>query len=586
MEKFMFFHFDGKELYESTLLSRQVPISNVRIDSNPDFIIVFLWPKDLINPYTLRCFFECLYKKSIIEDNTKYKPIIITSVFNSNINTELNLSEENNSITDIVKELTNKHPFTTSIFNPNIWIRFVELGELTNQLPNILEEFIYYDQERLFFQNNAKEYLEFFLRIQKENWLDKETSGHSSHIYPFIYSNERSIREKTKINDELDLLYTNEKDVYTGGYKVRGVTLRILLIDDKIGSQRDCKALLIKNLLELKFDPQKRKDVCWLTPNKDETDSVIIKIIESYIDDSEQGVDNTHEKIKELDENKIQIIAVKSLSVACQLLGDNKIRFDLILMDYLLKEKNALKEREKATEFWGDGIEKYFEFSANARNIEKYQSYIENYRNIKDNRGPLHKLWIFPITAFNQTFIDDLRNRGVRLIDYYWNLSRGADPINTPYLFIYSLNKFLQLQLEDAFFSKDEIIGFLKKSITKVKNINKFDYFSAYMGSEYTVFVEKYMSRPVIYRDKELSLFAAYMWGNFYSKKDLVSLFKLVQHIHKFYHRCAFGTQADFDKMVLYWRELKIFIENEGKSLDINDVDEFINVFKRIEPKP
>lgn len=490
--------------------------------------------------------------------------------------------------------------FNTVIFNSSIWFWYINISDKDKLEKNIelINQGIQ-SRRKSFSTFNAKEYIDYNLRLQSYNYLENSEEGHGRHVTPQIYSNELEKREEIQLQEEFEFL-KNNKIVQNGEYFNNGVTLRILLIDDKIGSPIDCKAKLIQDLLELDFDHEKRKDVCWLTPKRDKTHSVLIKIVESYVDKSEHK-NNTSKIIKELDKNKIQIIAVKSLSIARKLLSDKNIRCDLIMMDYLLAEidkEPGEKRREYATEFWGNGFEKYFEISKkelivkvndNKYSLEEKEKYLtikKIYDKIKTNRGPLQKLWIYPITAFNQTFIDDLRNKGIRLIDYYWYLSRGADPINTPYLFLNSLNKFLQLQLENAIFSAEELKVFLKKSIKRVKEIKSFDSFNAFMGSEYSVFVEKYMSRAVIYRDKELSLFACYIWNNFYSKDEFVPIFKLVQHIHKFYHRCAFGTQADFDKMVLYWRELKIFIENEGKSLDINDVDEFINVFKRIEPKP
>ena len=105
------------------------------------------------------------------------------------------------------------------------------------------------------------------------------------------------------------------------------------------------------------------------------------------------------------------------------------------------------------------------------------------------------------------------------------------------------------------------------------------------MAAEYTVFVEKYMMRPVIYKDmKAGSLFASYIWENFYSNSQFFDLFKLVQHVHKFYHRCAFGTPAEHGKMVLFWRELVLFMEeNFNKKFRALDMAQFHKTLKNID---
>ncbi len=197
-------------------------------------------------------------------------------------------------------------------------------------------------------------------------------------------------------------------------------------------------------------------------------------------------------------------------------------------------------------------------------NRKKVLAYSKELRQrIKSNRGPLRKLWIFPITAFNETLIDDLTRNNVRLIDYYWHISKGADPITTPYLFLRMLNSFLYLQLESSVFMEHEIKEFLKKSIKRLNKVERSEDFIAVMGSDYTEFVQNFMNRSIIYRDKQNnSLFANYIWKNFYSNEKYKNEHILVNYIHRFYHRCAFGGNSEYRKMILFWRDMKLFIEN------------------------
>lgn len=535
-----------------------------------------------------------------------------------------------------LQNFIDKNTYSSFLFNSSSWIQFVELEfshgdfnqeESKKNYSNAIEHFDRLNLFKIFDNPNAKEYIEYHFRLQQTNYLfDKsisyKSSGHGRHISPNIYSNEQKLREEIAISKDLEFLFTKDINKKTNDFEVKGVTLRILLVDDKIGNQLECKAKLIKDLLELKFEPRiqgkekesKRSMVCWLTPLNDE-DTVKIFQLQSQCETCTKlnecgsktyGEKNSLIEVLNNDENKgsIQIIPVKSLELARQLLKDNNFSFDLIMMDYLLDKKldkdgKKTDDREYATDFWGDGNEKYFELPStesikkkykgeeNDFKRNKYLDFKEIYGSIKQNRGPMQRLWIFPITAFNQTFIDDLRNKGVRLIDYYWYLSRGADPINTPYLFISTLNQFLQLQLENAFFSTDEITVFVKKTIEKIEDVNDLDDYNAFMGAEYTIFVERYLTRGVASRDRKAgSLFANYVWNNFYKKTNNISLFILVQKIEKFYHCCAFGTEADMDKMIILHRELKTYLmENFPNSFVVPELDKFYCKIVQIKSK-
>jgi hypothetical protein len=590
-------------------------------DSNYNHYLIM--PIILTVPELYRLMIETLFKSiemDLKEGNELHPIIFISSIswldsFYGSVEMQWN---------ERVQRFIDKNAYISFLFNSSSWIQFVELEfssedfnqeESRKNYTNAIEHFDRLNLFKIFDNPNAKEYIEYHFRLQQNNYLyDKsisyKSSGHGRHISPNIYSNEQKLREEIVISKDLEFLFTKRINHDTNDFKVKGVTLRILLVDDKIGNQSECKAKLIKDLLELKFEPRIkgkksiRSGVCWLTPINEEDTVKIFQLQSQCITCSilnECGIrtgyelDSLSQALNEI-KNKdcIQIIPVKSLELARQLLKDYRFSFDLIMMDYLLDKKTdndgkKTDEREYATDFWGDGNEKYFELTSkesiekkyegegNDKIREKYLELKEIYGLIKQNRGPMKRLWIFPITAFNQTFIDDLRNKGVRLIDYYWYLSRGADPINTPYLFISSLNQFLQLQLENALFSKEEITGFVRKTIETIEDVNDLDDYNAFMGAEYTIFVERYMTRAVASRDRKVgSLFANYVWNNFYKITDNKSLFILVQKIEKFYHCCAFGTEADTDKMIFLHRELKTYLmENFRNSFEVSEIDKF-----------
>ena len=487
---------------------------------NIEVNVIIIDGMQIISATHVRNFFSSLIKKFNPRSNPDPKPFIIVS----------NIPEPD--VNDSTKS------FTTLLYNSSIWFRYLNISktieDLTEPISNINIEIGQVIKEQSYQNINSKEYIDFHLRNQSVNYL--QGSGHADYITPYIYSNELQRKLDTAIAQDLCFFFDENKE--NNDYKTKGIVLRILLIDDKIkvdavesgeNNHYECKAYIIKTLLELKFDQIKQKDVCWRTEDNDDA----VKIYQNNcnagcngcIKKANIGIKKINEEIK-INQGKIQIIAVSDITKARQLLACKELRFDLILMDYLLAEKHGdEKNREYATEFWGDGHEKYFEFSKDLEikdqeSIAKYGKLKPLYDIIKSNRGPMNRLWIFPITAFNQTFIDDLRNKGVRLIDHYWYLSRGADPINTPYQFLDSLNNFLQLQLRQAIFSMSMLIGFINRSLKQLESIKNADDFQAFMGPEYTVMMQKFGWRPVIYRDKEAgSLFAAYVWGNFYARE-------------------------------------------------------------------
>lgn len=345
-----------------------------------------------------------------------------------------------------------------------------------------------------------------------------------------------------------------------------------------------------------------------------------------YVNDKYNCFDISKHKTSE----NVQIIQVTNLADAIILLANESIRFDLILLDYLLGKKEIdPNDRQLSTDFFiwfqdkegeNESVDYLRKQLCEIKNREKGQSakcpQVNNTQSnntqtvkcslceerqfflnenkelrqrIKSNRGPLRKLWIFPITAFNETLINDLIRNNVRLIDYYWHICKGVDPITTPYLFLRMLNSFLYLQLQDSVFMEHKIKDFLKKSIKRLKKVDSSEDFIAVMGSDYTEFVQNFMNRSIIYRDKNNnSLFANCIWKHFYTNEKYKNEHILVNYIHRFYHRCAFGGNSEYRKMILFWRDMKLFIENNFPDW-VNDnelnLETYYTILNQVYPK-
>lgn len=453
--------------------------------------------------------------------------------------------------------------FNSILFNSSIWFRFVFLETFEDDYKKAKEEIE--RRSYLYTDDNAKEYFEYHLYLQSlnhlTNFMDK---GHSSFVTPNIYSNESECIENiNNINTpNVDFKYKKPEIAL-----FNNVYYNILLVDDK-----EKKGELIRDLLNKSITGDDTKKTIW---GESQIEINFYKQIDNERDDEYLKRTMEFERKQEI----TKIFHVTTVKDAINFLSDQKkfnpeVRFDLVLMDYLLAE-NEKGEREYFTDFFKWFINKKDDELNDDYKLEKNNK--EIIRAIKDMRGPLQKLWFFPITAFNQTFIDNLRNDGVRLIDYHWHISRGADPINTPYLFLRTLNSFLYLQLQQAVFDLETVISFLEKTINSITDLD-FQAFQAHMGSEYTTLIQKHGWRSVISRDaKAGSSFSKYIWGKFYANPENKYLFRLMDKMLKFFHICTFADETDYDKMMLYLKELDIYITDHWTDLNNEYADNIID---------
>ena len=418
------------------------------------------------------------------------------------------------------KKIENSNAFNF-LKNSSIWMRLcdnvnwdgvVASDAEPDSVKMALEEFEWFKKLGLYEFNSAKEYLEYNLRAQKENYI-AEIGGHDKHVTPMIYSDETDYRDFFIGNsNKLFFKFLKEMDDEGNRFKTEDVELRVLLLDDKLGCQKQekkrepntdnpkseyfhncnncdnctgkdtCKLRVIKELMSGQFiiDGTKKKAFNKKTYWADEVDSCCvnqIKIENVWELENNQLLppkngnirDELNKKLKENSHN-VQIIGVPDLESALALMSCCK--FDIILLDYLLGERTGGQtERVYSTELFEFLIFKFRDKDQNYKKIEncpdivqmlanclnnrldndKKMIFLEQLRDeVKLNRGPLDKYWIVPMTSYNSSFIADLQKRNVPLIDYRWNISQGADPINTPWKFLYKLNEFIDLQLRQS----------------------------------------------------------------------------------------------------------------------------------------
>ena len=305
----------------------------------------------------------------------------------------------------------------------------------------------------------------------------------------------------------------------------------------------------------------------------------------------------------------VQIVGVRDVRTALLLLS--KFKFDMVFCDYLLDYKDkSNSEREYAKQLLSflsydyEGEIKQYRREitkeldkAKKEVLEKNKKRLDTLNQLRhdvlDNRGPLDKLWIMPITGFNQTFIQDLYRNHVDLISSKWNISNGADPITTPWQFLYHLNKFVELQLKQCVYRMDHLLRFLlytwEDLDAKLKENDghgDFYAFQAFMGSEYANFMRRYGNRHIIQRDAyrddkdvtdDKSVFATYIWNRFYADSKNRDVIELNRLIHKFFHQAAtmHNDRNGQQRLEETFGQLCFFIDTNQKVRDaIEDEDD------------
>ncbi len=316
------------------------------------------------------------------------------------------------------------HHKKISQLDNNIWTYYINIQEkdaFDREFKNIIDAISLNYSNNLYSSAVGIEYLEFFIRMCSSNYLE---GGHSSQVLPFVYT------PKTLIKTFIDKIVKQIKDKDK-------LELKVLLIDD-YGN---------KNLRIEKVSESDEKN----TDDEDvkKTNTGIKKYIS---DDNNQYSKASHLlKIWEAYKNKLNIKLCLDIleSPDIESLKEKKCYYDIYLIDYNLNE--------------------------DINGVDFLKEIIDD-KNLTD-LGPFGIPWIIPISSFSNAFIDEMRNKEIHFTDEQYILSRGADFINTPFLFLYYFITFISQQIEKFSMvmkniSKiDEVVNILDKM--RQEEINK-----------------------------------------------------------------------------------------------------------------
>ena len=614
-------------------------------------------------------------------NNYRWKPVIIQTNFNSFFDClEDNVSKICNDLDkeSVVKNIKNtKEKIGNSnafnfLKNSSIWLRLCENedwdgNEGSESQPEdvkiALEEFTWFLDLGLYDFKSAKEFIEYNVRAQRENYLE-DIGGHGTHVTPVIYSNECEYRDFFMgDNKKISFKYLKKKsNDDSKDFRINDVELRILLVDDIIGNyntegntiscctdakydkdnkkweecegckypqdkdgkEKSCKLDVVRKLLEGSFilDETYQNKYKPQTYWADKVQSYCVqglKISDFWRDNDEGEIKLVKEKVEELNKviiinnqekeqaGYVQIIGVRDLESALVLMSCCK--FDIIMLDYLLGDSSlGSGKRTYSTELFEFLSFKFkndnndfkslnkcpdiINMLANSISVldENKMLFLEQFRdNVKLNRGPLDKYWIVPMTSYNSSFITDLQSKHVQLIDHRWNISQGADPINTPWRFLYKLNEFVDLQLRQSVFWGSQLMTFVQYTGEDLEDFldvregeqgSCFEAFQQFMGAEYANFMKRYGARKLIERDaaangdnSNKSLFSTYITKHFYNNPEYYIETELNQLMQRFYHRAAsmFDERYGRQRLREAFERLRVFISYNKLEDSIKD---------------
>ena len=731
----IFINEEGKEVPEGDCLCIMIEIDSADFDSS--------FQEPYTNPFISDTDKEPTEPKKVFLWEWLSKKFIITvkkNINNPNDEKNIIISATPKPFLLFVKNITefNKPSIEKKIKDENyssIWFRWCKNDSEVN---SALEDFAYFKSLHLYDYDSAKENFDYSIRLLNENHLFQVDGGggHYGYITPILHGDETKSREtllKNCFEADNESKNKHEKDVtYKFFNEFHDVTMRILVVDDKVGdcelcdgtktqkkwhsiineddkspasisiiecsecSNKQCKLKTLKQLMDdgknttkekifegiggdndyfywkeeniktyycpdviLDFidDPEEQQkldgytDIQVIDAEKDKTKanqekSLVIKVGDGSSpspDGSSPSPDGFSKSPKfvdfKSDDTCVQLVGVRDVRTALLLLS--RYKFDMIFFDYLLeKKKEKSSDRDYSIQFFEfltGNIEKKTKKeisnpqqpTSEDKNILERAKILESFRRaVLDNRGPLDRFWIMPITGFNETFIADLSRNGIPLIGSKWHINNGADPITTPWQFLDKLNRFIELQLTGSLFTFNKLMTFLQytgeelESKFHVSEEQKgkigFEEFHAFLAAEYSSFFSKYGSKAVIKRDatvgeigesaittddkKDLSsksVFATYVWKYFYRKRPIHSsdneekkkkmLFSLHSHMLEFYQTATIMRNDHHGMLMLResFRRLRYFIDvyrlvdEYVKDVEESRRTEIINGFKK-----
>ena len=425
-------------------------------------------------------------------------------------------------------------------FDSSIWFHYVPLNDKFEQLfKDALDDIRHaYEQKgkdgndcHVYQTNVAKEFLEFQTRKMVNSFL-APIGGHAAKVSPFKFHSERIMKaEADKLKKKLE------------GYK-----WELLIVDDyansglrvgqePYGSESGPNKLgIIKRVLN---------------PNNEQEEWISLKHVRAENNSFVEGFKRLYKK---------QINRKNHDGETDDSVAKPGKMYDIILLDFLLA---------------GEGQNREF-----CTDILRWIKVVKEYD--KKLQGPLGRFWFFPISVFAYALQEEVRQMGYTQYDDDWVIARGADPVNTPELFRYSLFKLMEAQLNEVYLhsvgennmsgdNKDLLMGFIKKYFENSKDIQKT------AENEYATFLELYSNHKTLAKDsKKDSLFATSVLRH--QKLNSAHLFEHFQHlIYMLAYEPAYEWAKMWDEFVIVKQKVKeSFSQSEPNLEFLESIEKYI----------
>lgn len=289
-------------------------------------------------------------------------------------------------------------------------------------LKKILDEISDNYEKGFYGLSAAIEYADFQSTLVKHGRLARVDGGHSDAVSPFLFHSETAMQSKIEVLEERDPFF-------------RKASWRFLLVDDHaLNGMKDKVACEIGKVDILNSVLCKCKDIA---PND-------IQIVPF------NNITNKNESIE--NSKQITIHCVTTIEEARTALNLGW-RYDLILLDYKLMKVMTVYENVENVEKDDICIQEYgyhlleqIKSDYDLHSKENKRSELLNNKNTLP--GPNGVYYFMFISAYSTAVQERMRMEGFRTKTDYWFLDRGACPLNTPYLFLYSLKRMVDNRYE------------------------------------------------------------------------------------------------------------------------------------------
>lgn len=274
-------------------------------------------------------------------------------------------------------------------FDSTVWFRILPLLAGKARINSILLDLQKFYSKNIYKIHQAIEYRQFLIRIFNQSYIDIKNDffSHGKRISPMFFHAESFMKKK------LQSLLSENLCLFSR------IKWSMHLVDDHSDKQLQGSEMTKKELIAYLLDSFIRDDA-FMQPEAARLNSQI-----------------------SITETASTVEAAKKNLLRNKLPTDSP---DVILLDYLLVGDAAI---EYGDQLIGDVV---------------------NSKEGEYSLGPLHKCWFFPISVYANMIQNKLHERGISPYSEKCMIVAGADPINTPYLFLYNLFTMFKYQVVET----------------------------------------------------------------------------------------------------------------------------------------